>query len=119
MGNEGKIILDNGGGITLQMGEFARYYDNVGAAASDLADWLVDADTSTWDGHEDDAMDCNPTPDEIRNGGYRVVRLDREVDTLASLADELDAIKWGNGDDLAKSLRHRDPKNHAHPVDLA
>ena len=104
MGSEGKIILDNGGGITLQMGEFAHYYDDPKHAARDLADWLEDADTSTWDGHEEEAAECSPTGDDIRNGGYRVIRLDRDVDTLESLSQETKAVGWGNAGDMSDAL---------------
>lgn len=102
--NEGKIILDNGGGVTLQMGTFAHYYEDALDAAKDLSDWIFDADTSSWEGHEDEAMECEPTQDEIRNGGYRVIRLDRDVDSAASLADEIRALGWGNAVEMADHL---------------
>lgn len=109
MNNEGKIILDNGGTITLQLGAFAHSYDSERRAAEDLAAWLADGDTSGWDGHEPDEMERNPSGEEIRNGGYRVIRLDRETDTAASLVEEIRQIAggWGNGEDLAKALESK------------
>lgn len=102
--NFGKIILDNGGGITLQMGEWAHYYQDGASAAEDLAAWLANPDTSDWEGHEEEAASLEPTQDEIRNGGYRVIRLDRGVDTLASLAGEVAPTGWGNSNDLSAAL---------------
>lgn len=104
--NLGRIILDNGGTITLQIGEFAHSYDTGEQAATDLAAWLVDGDTSGWEGHEADELDRAPTDEEIRNGGYRVIRLDRETDTIASLVEEIrtKASGWGNGEELADAL---------------
>jgi hypothetical protein len=70
-----RIIFDNGGGITLQLGdEFAHFYQDAAQAAEDLKSFLEDPDTSDWEGHEEEAMDCEPTDEEIRNGGYRVYR---------------------------------------------
>lgn len=103
----GSIILDNAGTITLQLGGlFAHSYDSADQAALDLATWLADADTSDYEGHEADALDCDPTAEEIRNGGYRVVRLDRDTDTAASLVEEIRTIAsgWGNGEALADAL---------------
>lgn len=102
--NSGKIILDNGGGITLQMGVFAHYYQDADQAAQDIAAWLANPDTSDWEGHEEDAAALEPTQDEIRNGGYRVIRLDRDVDTLASLAGELAPTGGGNSNDPSSAL---------------
>ena len=102
--NSGIIILDNGGGIMLQLGAFAHLYDDAMPAATDLAAWLADSDTSGWDGHEPEMMVCAPTDEQIRNGGYRTVRLCREVDTLALLAVELNDFGWANGEALADRL---------------
>jgi hypothetical protein len=102
---ESRIILDNGGGITLQLSNYAHCYDDPGQAARDLADWLRDGHTHGWEGHDDDVALINPSDDQIRNGGYRVIRLDRDVDTRELLADELSEIGWGNAEDLAHSLR--------------
>lgn len=102
--NYGAIILDNGGGITLQLGEFACYRQDAGLAAADISAWIEDADTSDWEGHDEDAAKLDPDQNQIRNGGYRVVRLDRGVDNLESLAKELHPIGWGNAENLAAEL---------------
>ena len=103
--NLGLIILDNGGGITLQMGGFAHYYEDADQAANDIANWLHNEDTSDWAGHEVEAAELNPTDEEISNGGYRRFRLDRDVDTLIRLAREVGACHWGNAQDLYAALR--------------
>ncbi len=66
-----RVIFDNGGGITLQLHGWAHWYNGEAAqAARDFAEWLKSHSTSGWDGHEPEALDCDPTYDEIRNGGY-------------------------------------------------
>jgi hypothetical protein len=65
-----QAIFDNGGGITLQMGNFAQHYSDVAQAATDWVAYQSSKDASEWDGHEDEAADLEPTYDEIRNGGY-------------------------------------------------
>lgn len=102
-----RIILDNGGGITLQFGEYAHNYDDPRHAAVDIREWLKTGDTSQWDGHDEDALQCAPTGEDIRNGGYRVIDIDRSADTPNNLADEITQIAngWGNGKELAEALR--------------
>jgi hypothetical protein len=87
-----RIILDNGGGIILQLGDYAHSYDSAIDAARDIHEWLVSGTTRRWEGHDADALAVNPTPDEIHNGGYRVITIDRDSDTAASLAAE---VRWG------------------------
>lgn len=103
-----RIILDNGGGITLQLGAWAHSYegsDNASIAkqaARDIREWLTSGTTRRWEGHDADALAIEPTSDEIRNGGYRVITIDRESDTAASLADE---VRWGAmGDAVGDAL---------------
>lgn len=68
-----RIVLDNGGGIVLQLGaEYAHYYQDAKQAADDLRTYLADGNTDGWDGHDEDALSVEPTDEEIRNGGYRV-----------------------------------------------
>lgn len=88
-----RVIFDNGGGITLQMeGTFAHRYDDPHHAAVDFAIYLGgDCNISDWDGHSEDAMDLDPTDEEIRNGGYRVAT---SMEELESLGDPDNG--WGN-----------------------
>jgi hypothetical protein len=65
-----RVIFDNAGGITVQLRGWAHYYQDETQAAEDVAEWIATHDTSTWEGHEPAALCCNPTTDEIRNGGY-------------------------------------------------
>jgi hypothetical protein len=65
-----RVIFDNGGGITLQLRGWAHYYQDESQAAEDVAVWLKSQDTSDWEGHEPEALACDPTGAEIRNGGY-------------------------------------------------
>lgn len=65
-----RVIFDNGGGITVQLHGWAHYYQDPTQAAQDIAEWLKNHDTIGWEGHEIEALACDPTYDEIRNGGY-------------------------------------------------
>lgn len=105
----GLIILDNGGGITLQMGKFAHVYEDAKQAADDIAAWLGNQDTSDFEGHDSDAATSEPTDEEITNGGYRTIRLDAEVDKLLPLAREVWQVggSWANGLSLSDALRAR------------
>lgn len=104
-----RIILDSGGGIILQLGDWAHDYGGfiiaaiAKRAANDIREWLRSGTTDGWQGHEANALAVNPTSDEIRNGGYRVIYIDRDSDTAASLADEVRSGRMGEalGDALA------------------
>ena len=68
-----RVIFDNGGGITLQFGDWAHWYNgNIEQAAEDYLAYLKDGTMEGWEGHEEDAAALEPTLDEIRNGGYRI-----------------------------------------------
>ena len=82
------VIFDNAGSITVQLTQgyvtWAHYYsEDIQAAASDTHAALAGADIDTYDGNEEDAAECSPTYDEIRNGGYRVYKFS----SLAELED--------------------------------
>jgi hypothetical protein len=99
--NKGTIIFDNGGGITVQLPDFAHWYNDPTQAARDIADYLSDGTTDGWEGHEDDAAELDPTDDQIRNGGYRVYSIPDIVD-LAH--DPGRGTSWGNIDDFCDAL---------------
>lgn len=69
-----KAIFDNGGGLTLQFGEnYGHYYPHsMHQAAEDYTQYLIDQDTSKWEGNEEDARELEPDFEQIRNGGYKV-----------------------------------------------
>jgi hypothetical protein len=69
-----KVIFDNAGGMTLQLGDWAHWYDarRIKQAAVDYHAYMTEGSTSGWDGHDEDAATLDPTDDQIRNGGYRV-----------------------------------------------
>ena len=93
-----RIILDNGGGITLQLGpDYAHCYQDEAQAACDLRDYITGSDTSDWDGCEPEAVGWEPEAEEIRNGGYRVYC---DVDDL-----DLES-GWGNEVNLAQAYRN-------------
>jgi hypothetical protein len=73
-----EVILDNGGGLTVQCDEFVHSYDGSSYdamakhAATDVRELLNGADPSDWDGNEpENRIDYDQ--DQIRNGGYRVL----------------------------------------------
>jgi hypothetical protein len=96
-----RIIADNGGGITLQIdARWAHYYDgqpgnDAKAVVRDVLAYESNGLDDTWDGNEPEAMECNPTPDEIRNGGYRV---------YTSLEDIAERSGWANVDAMIEAV---------------
>ena len=93
-------IFDNGGGITLQLGTFAHTYYNAAQAAQDWKVFEAEGNTKGWDGHENEAAELEPTDDEIRNGGYRVLSAD---DIASKIASE-DTTGWDNIDTFISAL---------------
>ena len=89
-----RIICDNGGGMILQLGgTWAHYYQSADQLINDLADYLGGGNTSDWEGHEPEALECEPTDDEIRNGGYRVFSDIADLDAESPWANEQDIVK--------------------------
>jgi len=98
-----RIIFDNAGGITLQLNSWGHYYRDEKQCAEDLAKWLEYGDTSDWEGHEDEALACNPSDDLIRNGSYRVYVLS-DADTIESVIIEMLRSKCHWYRDLVKAM---------------
>jgi hypothetical protein len=73
------VIFDNGGGITLQLGDWAHWYQDAAQAARDYAEYIKTGSTDGWDGLDEDAAELEPSSEEISNGGYRVYTSD-EID---------------------------------------
>lgn len=97
---KGKLIFDNTGGLTVQLPGFAHHYQDMTQAAGDVADYIKDCDTNGWEGHEEDAAELDPTDEQIRNGGYRVIYLD---DIINMTKEELNT--WGNIQDFCEALK--------------
>lgn len=95
-----RVIFDNGGGVTLQLKGWACYYQNAANAARDVAAWIEAHDTSDWEGHENEALAVDPTNEEIRNGGYRVVEI---ADLPGALTDPT-CEGWGNVEDFREAF---------------
>lgn len=69
-----RAILDNAGGVTLQVEGFAAWFDDLDIAGATIADYLLwESDPSTWDGHDQDAADLDPTNEQIASGGYKII----------------------------------------------
>lgn|GEM_PF-6745902 len=105
--DRGMIILDSSGGVTIQLGAWAHRYDDATQAAEEIGWWLLDSDTSDWDGHEPEAASLSPTLDQITNGQYITFMLDRENDTCLSLAEEIEKSQrnqWYNAHELCRAL---------------
>lgn len=94
-----KVIFDNGGGITLQLGDWACWYNVPKDAARDYFQYLQDKTTDGWEGHNDDAAELDPSCNEINNGGYRVY-------SVSDINDECnsDDSSWGNIDDFCLAV---------------
>lgn len=85
-----RVIFDNGGGVTLQLPGFSHWYNHGEQAAYDYLEYLRNGDTSDWDGNEPDAMECDPTIDQIVNGGYRIWTAGDDFDAGSGWANEVD-----------------------------
>lgn len=94
------LIFDNGGGLTLQLGDWAHCYDDMEQAARDYAEYIKTGSTEGWEGHEDFAAELDPDYDQIRNGGYRVYTA---AEISAEVANE-DSTSWRNIDDFCIAL---------------
>lgn len=100
-----RIICDNGGGITLQLGNWAHFFDGQpgngpSEAAECLRDYLRMGSTDDWEGHEADAAELDPARAEIETGGYRVYQ------SIVAVLDDGES-GWHNVRDLAASLMAR------------
>ncbi len=100
-----QIIMDNGGGITLQLQQ-GRYrwqhtYSDPVHAGEDLVAWLAGSDLTQWDGNDlddDDVCWLVPSQDDIRNGGYRV------YGALELFSADVDQVWGAAGRDMWEAL---------------
>jgi hypothetical protein len=99
-----QLILDNGGGVTLQLGMWSHHYQDESQVITDLQEWFRTGSTDGWEGHEDDALSLDPTDEEIRNGGYRIFNLDDYDSIYGGLAGDLIRLGWRNSDQLAVAI---------------
>lgn len=95
------IVLDCGGGITLQCKNYSAYHDQATFAAAYVHAYLDEQSTDGWDG-DDLAACCAVSVDDLRNGAYRVLKMDDIRNALA--AKEMPASSWGNANDLMRAL---------------
>lgn len=102
------IIADNGGGLTLQIDDSRgqrwqhtypsadpadyAYMCDASDIVADVMAYITDGDLSSWEGNEVDEYGwTEPSDDDIRNGGYRVltindiINIDPEADPSASV----------------------------------
>lgn len=84
-----RLIADNGGGYTLQIGGWSHYYNGCEAdVARDIREWHTTGSTNGWDGDEYESRLCDPDHEDLSNGGYRIVDLSGGlVDTIAALRE--------------------------------
>lgn len=101
---KGRLIFDNGGGLTLQLGDWAHYYGGydgcIEQAAEDIINYINNGNTDGWDGHEEEAAELDPTYDEIRNGGYRVYTISEIIEK----SKKIDGTGWYNIDRFCVTL---------------
>jgi hypothetical protein len=66
-----KAVFDNGGGLTLKLGNyFCHYYNDMEVAANDCIMYSQYGNTNRWENGKDEEID--PTPEQIANGSYKV-----------------------------------------------
>ncbi len=85
--NKVTLIANNSGGLTLQVQngeqEYQHYYNHVTEqAVDDLMAALSDDDTSQWEGNDASDGWTTPSDEEIRNGGYRTLRVTNIKDVI-------------------------------------
>lgn len=94
--NNVRVIFDNGGGITLQLGGWSCWYNEPKNAARDYYQYLQDRNTDGWEGHDEDSAALDPAIDEINNGGYRIYNSEEISDEVKN--DE--STGWDNIDEF-------------------
>lgn len=67
-----RIIFDRLGGVTLQLGNYGRYYEDAEQAARDYTAWLREGTAENLEDSEPEALELDPTPEEINDGSYRI-----------------------------------------------
>lgn len=101
-----RAIFDNGGGLTLQLGDWAHYYGGydgcIEQAAEDYKVYVETGNTDGWEGHEDEAAELDPSYDEIRNGGYKIM----DADDIQQAIDDPDFESgWANIQEFIDALK--------------
>ena len=86
-----RIIMDNAGGIILQFGEWAHYYNGMEyQVARDIAAWIENRETTDWEGHEIEALDIDTdTP-----YGYIVIEIGDDDSIRSLIREMLEHSKW-------------------------
>jgi hypothetical protein len=110
MANEVTVILKNAGGITLQVagdsGRYQRTYETREDKAAYYAiEALQGADAAQWQGNDEKSPDgqdnwLSPSDAQIRNGTYRVYR----VETPEELQAALKNTSWTQEQELEVAL---------------
>ena len=101
------IIADSGGGITLQvLGDvnYEHYFQSAAGAAESVIDAINGDDATTWDGNDLDNSDeppLDPSDEDIRNGGYRVLY---DVSSIHEVIEWGVDTAWGNISDLSNAV---------------
>ena len=102
MANNLVVILDDGGGITVQCDGYVHNYDDVHEAARAVKAILDGADPAAeWDGNNpDDRIEW--TSEDVWNGAYRVYG---EGDLRTAMASDQDiSVGWHNERNFLASL---------------
>ncbi|EAX47545.1 hypothetical protein TcarDRAFT_1280 [Thermosinus carboxydivorans Nor1] len=81
-----RIIIDNAGGITLQLPNWAHFYDHqegngIEECASAIVDFVKTSSVANWDGHDEEVAEREPENSDF------VVTID-ELANLASYEEE-------------------------------
>lgn len=105
--SKAKVIFTNGGTVILQLlNEYAHQYLSAVDAAEDY--YLFsrmenpEKEASSWEGHDEELLEFEPSHDEIANGGYIVL----DEHDIAKIVDDNDAKFWGiNMEDFITKLR--------------
>ena len=96
-----KIIFDRLGGVTLQLGNYGRYYEDAEQAARDYTAWLREGTAENLGDSEPEALELDPTPEEINDGSYRIFSAEEIQHEVSS--EEYSG--WSNIDTFCDNLK--------------
>jgi len=101
--NKAKLIFDNSGGLTLQLGQWGHWYtnNNMKQGAEDYQAFITHRNTDGWYGHEEAELALDPSDEQIRNSGYRVYWEDEMEEQIKNNR----LTSWNNINDFCREIR--------------
>ncbi|MEL7567545.1 MAG: hypothetical protein AAGU27_22075 [Dehalobacterium sp.] len=101
--HKAKLIFDNAGGLTLQLGQWGHWYanNNMKQGAKDYQVFITYRSTDGWGGHEEAELALDPSEEQIRNRGYRIYGEDQIEEQIYNKK----LSPWNNINDFCREIR--------------